>query len=1126
MVQRCLASADSPVHVRGGSELAFDIDSNGFVFKISHRDIMINLFLGSALEGSPANIYLRLLGEEGCAVPLLGPRSPSSFSLEGGFSVSGRVYGIEYFIRLVLPSHVNAWFWKVILKNIASSPLTLELVYTQDLGLAHYGAIRTNEFYTSHYIDHTPLYHERKGVVVASRQNLPMDGRHPWAMLGSLRKAAGYATDALQIYGLDGRKGLFAPILKEDLPSLRLQQEHSLVAIQDSPVTIEKGKEEEAGFFGLFLPDHPDASCIDDLRHVGECVEALDKSREFDSEGFEWRNPSPSLFSHAPGLEALDLAAEDISILFPGERLEEERKDGRLLSFFTHEGRHVVLREKELSVLRPHAHILRTGGLMVPDEQALTSTAWMSGVFNSMTTQGHVAINRFISTVHSYLGIFRSNGQRIFVKLSEGWTLLGVPSAFEMSTNSCRWIYRHNKGIIEVVSDASLDRHYLRLVVNIHSGEPLTFLISHHVAIDGDDGSSVGAVTYRNERNYVLVFPRPGSEVGSRFPKGRFRLTPSKETKIEKVGGDEMLFSDGVSRNQPFLCLLTKPSLSLAITIEGGLVNADLPKRAVSTLRTASIYKAPRLYLPQTSESFRQASRLCLIMPWFIHNSLIHYLAPRGTEQYTGGGWGTRDICQGTVELFLGLGRIETVREILLKVFEAQNPDGDWPQWFMFFDRERNIRAGDSHGDIVFWPLAALATYLSYSGDADVLHEKVPFFHPDGVGKAEEAEIIKHVDRALSVISGRMIPGTALAAYGHGDWNDSMQPFDPAMRENLCSAWTVTLHYQTLRAMAMAFDSLGMKERARVLFDWAEKVKDDFRRLLLVEGVVAGFAHFKTEGRMEYLLHPRDKTTGVSFRLLPMIHAIINDLLTKDEAESHLELIRDNLLGPDGARLFDRPMEYRGGVMKKFLRAESAAYFGREIGLMYTHAHLRYAEALARYGDSEGFFKALCQANPIGIREIVPTAAPRQSNCYYSSSDASFRDRYDAARNYHKVKEGEIALEGGWRIYSSGPGIWTRLFIQHFLGIKVENSRLVLDPVVPVSLDGLKAELSISDLNLEITYRIGRKGAGPTAVEAAGSKLAFKRAPNPYRQGAAEVSMEDLCGGGERRLIRLTVWLK
>jgi hypothetical protein len=29
-------------------------------------------------------------------------------------------------------------------------------VYTQDLGLAHYGAVRLNEYYTSQYIDYTP----------------------------------------------------------------------------------------------------------------------------------------------------------------------------------------------------------------------------------------------------------------------------------------------------------------------------------------------------------------------------------------------------------------------------------------------------------------------------------------------------------------------------------------------------------------------------------------------------------------------------------------------------------------------------------------------------------------------------------------------------------------------------------------------------------------------------------------------------------------------------------------------------------------------------------------------------------------------------------------------------------
>ena len=131
------------------------------------------------------------------------------------------------------------------------------------------------------------------------------------------------------------------------------------------------------------------------------------------------------------------------------------------------------------------------------------------------------------------------------------------------------------------------------------------------------------------------------------------------------------------------------------------------------------------------------------------------------------------------MELFLGLGRYEPIRDILIRLFKAQNPDGDWPQWFMFFDRERNIRAGDSHGDIVFWPVLALAQYLIASEDGSLLDEIVPFFHPEGDDQAEKATLWQHVERALAVMNRRVIPGTRLAAYGHGDWNDSMQPADP-----------------------------------------------------------------------------------------------------------------------------------------------------------------------------------------------------------------------------------------------------------------------------------------------------------------------------------------------------------
>ncbi|RYD32990.1 MAG: hypothetical protein EOP85_21200, partial [Verrucomicrobiaceae bacterium] len=375
----------------------------------------------------------------------------------------------------------------------------------------------------------------------------------------------------------------------------------------------------------------------------------------------------------------------------------------------------------------------------------------------------------------------------------------------------------------------------------------------------------------------------------------------------------------------------------------------------------------------------------------FIHNALIHFLSPRGLEQYSGGGWGTRDVCQGPVELLLALGKFEPVRDLLCRVFRQQNADGDWPQWFMFFERERGIRPADSHGDIVYWPLLALAQYLSATGDASLLEEELPFFEPDA-GKAEVASIDAHVERALDLIRRRVIEGTKLAAYGHGDWNDSLQPAKPDMRERLCSSWTVTLNYQTILALAGAFRKLGDKSRAETLETRAAAILEEFQQILVVDKVLAGLAYFHDGGKTDYLLHPRDTTTGLSYSLLAMIHAIINDMFSPEQAAEHLELIRKHLSGPDGARLFDRPMAYHGGLQTNFQRAESASFFGREIGIMYTHAHLRYCEALARYGDADAFFHALGQLNPIAIRDLVKTATPRQANCYYSSSDAAFKD--------------------------------------------------------------------------------------------------------------------------------------
>jgi cellobiose phosphorylase len=1089
--------------------LSIEMGANGSLRRIDHEGLLVNLFVGNELEGGPTNLYLRRHADIIRSIPLLGPQSPTRFCADRDadeFFGVGEWEDIRYRISLVLAQSEATWFWHVSLTNVGSQPQRVDLIYAQDLALAPYWGVRLNEFYVSQYLDHTPLQHPDLGVVVASRQNQAVDGRYPWSVIGSLRKARAFATDALQFHGLAARDGHAPAALATDLPNRRLQHEHSLVVVQDAPLQLEPNVEVAAGFFAAFLPDHPDTSSDADLARVTEVI-TLPEAQPTAFDG-EVAPPAATLFSTQSLLAVEDLDRNGVKSLF-GSKLRHEERDehGELLSFFHGAEAHVVLRAKELQVLRPHGHILRTGRHQVPDETALTSTVWMAGVFHSMLTQGHVSVNRYLSTTHSYLGLFRSHGLRVFVEQDGAWRLLNLPSAFEMSPDKCRWIYRHARGVIQVRAEVRNEPQSFTLVIDVTAGAASRFLVSQHVALNGDDGSVPGPVRWTRDDAGIRVTAAPGGDVAARFPEGAFRITAGATTELEQVGGDELLFLDGCSREQPYLCIVTRAARSATFTLQGELV-AETGEDVLRLPLNQQLLPT----VTSSAKGARALAQLTEILPWFVHDAFVHYLSPRGLEQYSGGGWGTRDVCQGPVELLLALGRPAPIRDLLLRVFLQQNPDGDWPQWFMFFERERSIRPGDSHGDIVFWPLVALAQYLDASGDASILDEPVRFFDGDDPQAGEKVSVWQHVQRALELIGKRVIPGTALAAYGHGDWNDSLQPADPELRERLCSAWTVTLHFQALRALGAALRSIGRAQDAEPLATAAQAVLKDFQRLLLIDDVLAGYAHFETDDfdtdhGVRYLLHPRDGTTGVRYSALAMIHAILEDLFTPDQARSHLRLLKERLSGPDGVRLFDRPLPYHGGKQRFFQRAETATYFGREIGLMYMHAHLRYAQALAHVGDAEGFFAALCRVNPIGIRALVPSATLRQSNCYYSSSDAAFEDRYQASAAYDNVREGTIALDGGWRVYSSGAGIATSLIIRRFLGLDVQASVLRLDPVIPEALDGLRIRTTLMEREIEVHYRIGAAGSGVKRVRLNGVTLRFTREQNPHRNGAVRVPM-------------------
>jgi len=698
-----------------------------------------------------------------------------------------------------------------------------------------------------------------------------------------------------------------------------------------------------------------------------------------------------------------------------------------------------------------------------------------------------------------------------------------------VSRAPCRWWYGHQGGLIEVVSSAPAESHELGLEIRVLGGPPVRFLICAHVALGGDDGQDPEPPLLEHDDAGVTVRPGEGSLMWTRFPKGSFRLSWEPGS-IDHVGRDEALFLDGRSRELPWITMRTAATSEVHLRLTADLVAdlvpaADLAARGLVGRARPSFWDgittSLRLRLPGESPMATEVSRLDEVLPWFAHDALVHYLSPRGLEQSNGGAWGTRDVCQGPVGLLIALGQSAPLRDLILRVLRAQNARGDWPQSFEFYPRELRGGQRDAHGDVVFWPVLALAEYLALTGDASLLTERVPFV--DDLGATAGEPLLEHVRRALAIIAASMVPGSPLPAYGHGDWNDSLQPADPHLAARLASTWTATLQVQAMRALAESLRTVSSRldgQDAVAAIEYADRSEriagetaDAIHALLLREGLLAGYGLFGDDGSVEHLVHPSDQRTGLKYGLLQIVQAISGDLLSPREAREHLDVIDEHLRAPDGARLFDRPARYHGGPMEVFQRAEASTFFGREIGVMYTHAHLRYAEALARHGDAERLLEALALANPIGVTERVPNARPRQSTCYYSSSDATFADRYDAARHYGEVMQGRVPLEGGWRVYSSGPGIFLRLVVECLLGVRRRGEGLEIDPVLAPVLDRLEATVPIDGVPLDLTFRVGHRGVGPVAVALNGVTLATTPLSNPYRPAGVAIDMALMTAG-------------
>jgi cellobiose phosphorylase len=758
------------------------------------------------------------------------------------------------------------------------------------------------------------------------------------------------------------------------------------------------------------------------------------------------------------------LTSAEFTSKFP--RLKQiETKDQVFLSGFLDDGSHVISQQKERLVERPHGHILLSGDVLHATEDVFATTAYMTGIFGSHTVYGNTNFHKLTGDLRHPLNAHTISGTRLYIEQNGVYQLLGMPSYLVMGLDNLTWTYVLPQDTITITLAVNGEDPLSKLTFASKENCSYRVLVSQQYLLDTNEYNQ--PITYTFDGRILELDGRSNGMIANHYPGLRYRCSADQPFQLKfgqdlipntKEDGGMVFFAFGFTSRFTFY---TEATLNGSFESKPEQITFE---SAYPTL----IKKLMPLHLkhPTKQEDMDAFNQL---VPWYVHDALVHYASPHGLEQYNGAAWGTRDVLQGPFELFLTAQRFDINKEILLKVFSRQFVDTkEFPQWFMF-DNYKHIQAHESHGDVLVWPLKALASYLDATGDLSILSTPLTYMDKHlGQFTKDKKPLFDHIWDIIETLQRSSIQGTSLPAYGGGDWDDTLQPANQTLTKQMVSAWTVALLFETLTILSKF--TIFSDKRQQALIAYKIAIEKDFNRYLLVDGVPAGFLIFYPD-RQEVLLHPNDKTTGLKYRLLPFNRGLISQLYDPNQIKTYQSIINQHLRHPDGVRLMNTAVTYQGGKKTYFQRAETAANFGREIGIQYVHAHIRYIEAMCTIGNAQEAWWGLNVINPISIQRVVPNAELRQRNVYFSSSDAAFLDRYEAKKDFEKVRKGEIKVKAGWRLYSSGPGIYLQTLIQQFLGIRVKQNQLMIDPQIPSSLSGLTVDFHFQGRSLTMTYQ-------------------------------------------------------
>ena len=433
-----------------------------------------------------------------------------------------------------------------------------------------------------------------------------------------------------------------------------------------------------------------------------------------------------------------------------------------------------------------------------------------------------------------------------------------------------------------------------------------------------------------------------------------------------------------------------------------------------------------------------------------------------GADQ-SGGAYGFRDQLQDCLCLMLSAPKL--VRTHLLRCACHQYEEGDVMHWWhRLYGVSRGVRS--RYADDRLWLPYAVASYIAFTGDADVLDIKLPYLtspplrdeEHDRYEVAQKSQyresLYSHCVRAIE--RSLRFGSRGLPLMEGGDWNDGMNRVGEAGGQSVWLGFFLAMVLQRFAPLSAAHgDASGAAKYRRIAAELLVACENCFEKDRYQRAYYGDGTPLCQNGAIDVLPQAFAVFAGADGERsrLSMMTAY-RRLFEKEHG-----IFR--LLSPP----YDRPAAYDPGYI-------SAYPLGvRENGGQYTHAAVWAAMALIACGKKEAGAEVLRTVNPAFLCQSEEGQRRYRGEPYFLAGDVSANPAFPG--------------RCGWSLYTGAAGWYFNAVFAVLLGIVITADSFTVTPALSSAFEGYTLRFTHRDT----TYDIIAKRAEVTSYRLDGENV-------------------------------------